>query len=219
MKADNVILIRAPLAEIYSLAAAVERWPEILPHYRYVRVREEQGQSHLVEMAARRGWIPVWWMAQQECDPNLPEIRFHHVRGVTAGMDVAWRFAPGPDGVRVREERARVRLVEMAARRGWIPVWWMAQQECDPNVPEIRFRHVRGVTTGMDVAWRFAPEPGGVRVSIHHQLDLTWPVIGSFVAERIIGPHFVEYIAARTLARIKLLAEASSVATPGEATG
>jgi ribosome-associated toxin RatA of RatAB toxin-antitoxin module len=154
MRADNAILIRAPLAEIYELAAAVERWPTFLPHYRYVRVREQHGGARLLEMAARRDWIPVWWMAVLECQPDVPEIRFHHVRGITTGMDVAWRFAPGPEGV-----------------------------------------------------W----------VSIHHDLNLKWPIVGRLIADRIIGPLFIECIAARTLARIKLLAEARPLTTPGDA--
>jgi hypothetical protein len=47
-------------------------------------------------------------------------------------------------------------------------------------------------------------------VSIHHELELGWPLIGGFVAERIIGPQFIDAIARRTLRRIKALAEAGS---------
>src|SRR5436309_16095997 len=101
MRAENTVVIRATLEEIYPLAAAVERWPALLPHYRYVRVRESRGRTRLVEMAARRDWIPVWWMAIQECSPGVPEISFRHVRGITTGMAVTWQFAPVPDGVRV----------------------------------------------------------------------------------------------------------------------
>src|SRR5437870_106588 len=101
MRAENAVLIRAPLKEIYDLAVAVERWPALLPHYRYVLVREEKGRARLLEMAARRDWIPLWWLAVQECHPEVPAIHFRHVRGLTSGMDVAWSFVPEPGGVRV----------------------------------------------------------------------------------------------------------------------
>ena len=52
------------------------------------------------------------------------------------------------------------------------------------------------------------PAPGGVRVSIRHDLALGWPLIGGLAAERIIGPLFVANIAGKTLRRIKALAEA-----------
>jgi len=64
------------------------------------------------------------------------------------------------------------------------------------------------LTRGMRVAWRFEPNEGGWHVSIEHQLDLAWPLIGGFAARRVIGPQFVEAIARRTLGRVKELAEA-----------
>jgi uncharacterized membrane protein len=100
---SNSILMRAPVERIFPLAAQVERWPELLPHYRWVTVleRDPDGRRKLVEMAARRGWIPVSWHAVQEIDSSTPAIRFHHVRGITIGMDVEWRFEPHPDGTLV----------------------------------------------------------------------------------------------------------------------
>jgi hypothetical protein len=44
-------------------------------------------------------------------------------------------------------------------------------------------------------------------VSIHHALELRWPLIGAWAAEHVIGPHFVAHIAGKTLQRIKQLAE------------
>jgi hypothetical protein len=44
-------------------------------------------------------------------------------------------------------------------------------------------------------------------VSIEHRLELGWPLIGRFAAERVIGPHFVDAIAGRTLRRMRQLAE------------
>ena len=147
MKGRVQIHVDAPLERIFLLAAEVERWPERLPHYRYVRR--------------------------------------------LLGANGERRFA-------------------MGARRGPIPVRWEAIQRPLPDERRIEFTHTGGVTRGMRVAWRFEPDDGGWEVSIDHQLDLGWPLIGGFAAERVIGPQFIEAIARRTLRRVKELAEAAS---------
>jgi ribosome-associated toxin RatA of RatAB toxin-antitoxin module len=147
MRSRLQIHIDAPLEAIFPLAAEVERWPERLPHYRYVhRLRASNGERRFA-MGARRGPIPVRWEAIQR--PLLDERR-------------------------------------------------------------IEFTHTGGVTRGMQVAWRFEPNGSGWDVSIEHELDLGWPLIGEFAARRVIGPQFVEAIARRTLRRVKALAEAAS---------
>ncbi|GAC1305800.1 MAG: hypothetical protein NVSMB19_17490 [Vulcanimicrobiaceae bacterium] len=101
---SNEIDIAAPAATIYALAAATERWPEILPHYRYVRVIAGGGARRTVEMGATRDGIPIAWTAEQTNDPERPSIRFRHVRGWTRGMDVEWRFDATERGTRVTIE-------------------------------------------------------------------------------------------------------------------
>ncbi len=137
----------APPERVFRLAADVERWPERLPHYRYVRA------------------------------------------------------LPAPPGER---------RFAMGARRGAIPVSWKAVQRPLPDSNEIEFEHVGGITRGMQVRWRIVERDGGVDVSIEHDLSLRWPILGEIVARRIIGPHFIEAIAARTLRTIKRLAEAGA---------
>ncbi|MFN2449765.1 MAG: type II toxin-antitoxin system RatA family toxin [Candidatus Baltobacteraceae bacterium] len=100
----NEIVIEAPGRRIYDLASATEHWPQMLPHYRFVRVLSEAGHTRVVEMAARRGMIPVRWRAEQVNDPEIPQITFRHVRGWTRGMLVWWRFDPHPRGTRVTIE-------------------------------------------------------------------------------------------------------------------
>ena len=137
--------MHAPFEHIFDLAADVERWPERLPHYRYVRrLPGRNGERHFA-MGARRGRIPVRWEAIQRPMRDERRIEFMHTGGLTKGMWVAWRFSEAPDGT--------------------------------------------------------------VDVCIEHRLDLGWPLIGSFVARRIIGPAFIEPIARRTLRRVRLLAE------------
>jgi hypothetical protein len=146
MRTANTVLMEGELDHIVDLAVATERWPEILPHYRWVTTLEGGGDHKAVEMAARRGRFPVKWRARQDVERDGP-------------------------------------------------------------TPVIRFRHIGGVTKGMDVAWTFAPGPEGVAVTIDHDFDPPWPVVGGLVADRIIGPHFVEAIAGRTLSTIKGIVE------------
>ena len=87
--------------KIYGLAAAVEDWPRILPHYRWVRVlSSDRPDARVVDMAARRDvvgrlGIPLRWTAVQRLYPREARIEFDHVGGVTRGMRVEWTIRPG----------------------------------------------------------------------------------------------------------------------------
>ena len=144
MKSEMHELMRAPFERIFDLAADVERWPERLPHYRYVRRLPDPNGERRFAMGARRGPMPVAWEAIQRP---------------------------------MRDER------------------------------RIEFVHTGGVTRGMQVAWRFEELADGIDVSIEHRLELPWPLIGEFAARHVIGPHFIEAIAGRTLRRVRALAE------------
>jgi ribosome-associated toxin RatA of RatAB toxin-antitoxin module len=93
-------LIRADPAIVFGLAAAVEDWPRILPHYRWVRVLASQPDGRrAVDMAARRDVcpglaVPLRWTAIQTVDVRRHRIEFEHVRGITRGMRVAWTIEP-----------------------------------------------------------------------------------------------------------------------------
>jgi ribosome-associated toxin RatA of RatAB toxin-antitoxin module len=109
-------------------------------------------------------------------------------------------------------------LVEMAAWRpfgviGW-PAWWLSQMSVDSARPAIRFRHIEGITTGMDVEWTFGSAEGGTRVRIVHAWNgPPWPLIGVFAATAVIGPVFVHGIASRTLAGLATVAEREAAAS------
>ncbi len=102
-------LVRAPPSPIFDIARRVELWPGYLPHYRYVRFRERTNDGGgLVEMAAWRpvgplpgGW-PTWWLSRMAVDEAVRSIRYRHVRGITAGMEVEWTFHENPAGTLVR---------------------------------------------------------------------------------------------------------------------
>lgn len=141
----------APADIVFRVAADVERWPDILPHYRWVRFHEKGGFGRgVVEMAA-------------------------------------WRTFLGPFR--------------------W-PTWWKSAMEADPDVPVVRYRHVDGITRGMDVEWLFLPADRGTVVRIVHEWDgPSWPLIGRIAANLVIGPRFVSVIAGRTLAGVCAHAE------------
>ena len=115
MKTYNQTVVAGPVDACFRAGADVERWPEILPHYRLVRFHRKDGFGQgRVEMAAYRHFgllpYPVWWVSEMEIDPDVPEVRYHHVDGITRGMDVWWRFHPwqqgeasdaGPAGTRI----------------------------------------------------------------------------------------------------------------------
>jgi ribosome-associated toxin RatA of RatAB toxin-antitoxin module len=113
-------------------------------------------------------------------------------------------------------------VVEMTADRPfglfrW-PTWWRSIMEVDHARPAVRFRHVAGLTTGMEVEWAFDAESDasraadgieGTRVTLLH-LWSGWkvPLVGPLVAMTVIGPVFVHGIASRTIAGLVRAAEA-----------
>ncbi|HEY8469325.1 MAG TPA: SRPBCC family protein [Longimicrobiales bacterium] len=157
-------LVRAPAHLCFHVAADVERWPEILPHYRYVRFRERRGPtSGVVEMAAWRNFggavrYPTWWVSEMRGDPDEPAVRYRHIEGITRGMDVIWEFHP------VAEDVTRVRIV-------------------------------------------------------HTWAGPRWPLIGGLAADLVIGPHFISAIAQRTLAGVGQEAERRARADIGDGGG
>lgn len=104
MRSEIHQVMHAPFDRIFELAADVERWPERLPHYRYVRRLPAPGGERRFAMGARRGPIPVRWEAVQTPLPAERRIDFVHTGGVTRGMRVAWRFEQRGDAVDVSIE-------------------------------------------------------------------------------------------------------------------
>jgi hypothetical protein len=151
MRTIDERICRASPEVAFRVAADVEGWPAILPHYRWVRFhRKDSFATGVVEMAAWRHFGPVAY-----------------------------------------------------------PTWWVSEMEHDADALVVRYRHVRGVTSGMDVVWKVTPLPDGTsHLGIVHEWDGPgWPVIGRFAANHVIGPRFVSHIAGRTLAGVAAEAE------------
>jgi ribosome-associated toxin RatA of RatAB toxin-antitoxin module len=146
------IEVTGPIEPCFRAGADVERWPEILPHYRWVRFLQKRDfGTGRVEMAARRNFgalgYPVWWVSEMRVEPDRPAVVYRHVDGITAGMDVEWSFHPVAD-----RESTRIRIVH---------------------------------------DWPAGP---------------SWPVPGPLrrgIADAVIGPVFIHHVASRTLLGIK----------------
>ena len=109
-------------------------------------------------------------------------------------------------------------VVEMAADRPfgdwrW-PTSWTSLMAVDAERATIRFRHIGGLTTGMEVEWSFVARAAGpngeatTAITLLHLWD-GWdvPLVGAAVAIAIIGPVFVHGIAERTIAGLVAAAE------------
>lgn len=149
MRTVDHIVVAAPADRVFAIAADVERWPGILPHYRWVRAVERAPNRAVIEMAAWRPFGVFRW-----------------------------------------------------------PTWWVSEMEADAEARRIHYRHIRGITRGMDVEWRVHEHEAAVTVEIVHEWEgPPWPLIGRKAAAWVIGPVFIHGIASRTLAGVKRAAE------------
>ncbi|MFC4777652.1 SRPBCC family protein [Paenibacillus sp. GCM10023252] len=144
----NEAVFHTKQEEAFRLASEVDRWPELLPHYRSVKFLEgDSAKGGIVEMAAVRPF----------------------------GRGLKW------------------------------PVWWMSEMEIDAAESVVRYRHIRGVTKGMDVEWNLTNLGDEIIVTIVHKWNR--PAIGVRAAADLIGNVFVHHIADRTLAGLKRAAD------------
>lgn len=109
--------------------------------------------------------------------------------------------------VRILERAGDRTIVEMAAWRPFgrlkYPTWWVSEMWVDQLAGTIHYRHIRGITAGMDVVWQIQPSGDETDVSIVHEWDGPgWPIVGAAAAKLVIGPVFIHGIASRTLAGI-----------------
>src|SRR2546422_717295 len=83
------VVIRAPIDRVLHMAADVERWPQILSHYRWVRFLERRNGGGTVEMAAWRPLgafpYPTRWGSERIVDRRGPGNRYPPRPGATAG--------------------------------------------------------------------------------------------------------------------------------------
>ena len=151
MSVLDELVVHCPVRRIFELARDVERWPDYLPHYRFVRFNERASDGGgVVEMSANRPFGAVNW-----------------------------------------------------------PTWWRSDMEVIDSAPAVRFRHIAGITKGMDVEWSFEQTAIGTHVRVLHVWNgPRWSLLSDVAARMVIGPVFVHGIASRTLAGLAHVAEA-----------
>jgi ribosome-associated toxin RatA of RatAB toxin-antitoxin module len=94
---------------IFELAAHLQDWPRILPHYWRMQVLEQSERHKVADFGAWRdfGWrFPCKWRARQELFPDEGRITFQHIQGITRGMWVEWRLDKRDDHVHVTIDHA-----------------------------------------------------------------------------------------------------------------
>ena len=90
--------IAAPAHLCFQVAADVEAWPRILPHYRWTRFHQKHAfGTGRIEMSAWRDFAgplryPTWWVSDMHVSASEPAIYFTHVDGITTRMVVKWSF-------------------------------------------------------------------------------------------------------------------------------
>lgn len=154
MRTVDERICTAPAALAFRIAADVEGWPRILPHYRWVRFQQPLSDgAGVVEMAAWR---------------DFPGFRY--------------------------------------------PTWWLSEMEVEADEHRVLYRHIKGITKGMDVVWQVEDlGEGRSHLSIVHEWrGPRWPLIGGVAADWVIGPHFINHIAGRTLMGIADAAETAA---------
>jgi len=164
---------------------------------------------------------------------NQIEIRGDpdRIYSLAAAVEEWPTFLPHYRWVRVYGREGNRRTVEMAAWRTGIPVRWLSHQWLWPEERRITFRHIGGLSRGMDVEWRIEVQaeddsrqvtgnsgqttesdpaivasplsPPLVRVTITHELALEVPVIRLPPGQWVVGELFVKAVASRTLACLK----------------
>lgn len=135
---ENHISIHADAQTVYETAANVEQWPRILQHYRYVTVlggSALESEERLIAMSARRSRIPVRWTSTQLRRRDRLQISYHHVAGVTRGMDVLWTIVESENGVEVRIDHDLQQ-----------PRWWLRWRVAAFIVGEVFVTHIADQT-------------------------------------------------------------------------
>ena len=123
-----------------------------------------------------------------------------------ANLELWPKILPHYRYIRYLERGTDRNRVIMAARRSGLPISWESEQIIDREKCEIRFRHLRAFTKGMEVVWTMTETPAGVLVEIAHELNFRVPVLAP-LAEPIIGDFFIHHVANQTLRCLKTYLE------------
>lgn len=141
MYIENTIVVRGEWETIWDLASVIEKWPERLPHYRKVIIESESpgGQVKHAYMSCWRDILPVSWHTIQRldysADPAQAHVRYHHVKGVTKGMEVVWNFEPLDEGV-----------YRVTITHNWNPKWPLVGELASKLISQNVVHHIADKT-------------------------------------------------------------------------
>jgi ribosome-associated toxin RatA of RatAB toxin-antitoxin module len=121
------------------------------------------------------------------------------------------KLLPHYIAVDILERTEDATVARMVARRPLVPVLgiglpvaWRARAWAEPADRRLRFHHLGGATSGMDVTWRIESDGAGrARVTLEHDFA---PRIAAWAS--IVDRLFVRPIAWRTMTTFKTIAEA-----------
>ena len=90
-----------------------------------------------------------------------------------------------------------------------LPVAWRSRVRADASLLRLHFRHLGGVTAGMNVTWRLEDHGGRCHVTIEHDFGDDDSLVFRLRAY-VIDRFFIRSVASRTLATFRALAEATA---------
>ncbi|MBI3976911.1 MAG: SRPBCC family protein [Chloroflexi bacterium] len=143
-------------------------------------------------------------------------MQIEQYAAIRGSLDEVFRYAadaahwpallPLYRSVSVLADDGRQRTLDVVALRDGIPVRWQAIQERFPAEGRITYRFLGGLARGLTAEWQLKGQSGWVHVRVVHDFALDWPVLGSFVADRI-SRFLVRSLCTQTLQGIKALVE------------
>ncbi|OGP53016.1 MAG: hypothetical protein A2Y65_08880 [Deltaproteobacteria bacterium RBG_13_52_11] len=125
--------------------------------------------------------------------------------------DIAENIAKFPDFMphvktsNMIKKQGNKRQVEMSAVVNGMKSHWISASTTEKN-KRIQYSQVKGLCKVMRGEWLFNKVPEGTKITLIHNFDVGWPVIGNLIG-RVIVKNWVDKYSHLTLGHIKSKAE------------
>lgn len=117
------------------------------------------------------------------------------------------KFMPHVKESKIIKKRGNKREVEMSATVNKIKSHWISASTTTKN-KKITYKQVKGICKVMAGEWVFKRVPQGTKITIIHDFDLGWPLIGKILSRTILK-NWIEKYSHLTLGAIKEKAESN----------
>lgn len=114
-------------------------------------------------------------------------------------------FMPHIKKTIITKQQGNKRYLEMSGVVNGIKSSWASVSRTEKN-RSIKYNQVKGVCKIMRGEWLFEKVPEGTKITIVHDFDLGWPIIGNLLS-RILVKNWVDKYCRLTLGKIKEKAE------------